>query len=286
MLISLFVLNSPPIIWTRSNVSLTQDPFFSWETGKLFQLAQEKAVLSLLEVTFIWTQLFACLSNSGISEQLSGCWEAHLGSGRLFITPQITSCNWQPRITQPKMAFCIHPSFAADFERDQKSPVYFPSLSNLMLHPWGCRYHHHHFSGKNWRPWRFSDRPKVTPRSWWQRRGRTQTGWSPRPLVSTRPCCLSEFPLQFQLNIMFFFTSCLKQSNSCHFPLLRPAGGISGGWSYLGWSGWERFRIKEPSKRKIFTKLQKGCLDFTAFPDFLMTSCVRGKTAWEGEYGD
>ena len=40
---ALFVLNSPPITRTCSNVSLTQDPFFSWETGKLFQLAQEKA---------------------------------------------------------------------------------------------------------------------------------------------------------------------------------------------------------------------------------------------------
>lgn len=185
------------------------------------------------------------------------------------------------------MAFCIHPSFAADFEGIKRALFIFLISLILITIPARMQVSSPPFFRWNEGPAGFSDRPKVTPRSWWQRRERTQTGWSPRPLVSTRPCCLAEFPLQFQLNIMFFFTSCLKQSNSCHFPLLSRLAVLQW-WVKLSWDmKWvKRFRIKEPSKRKIFAKLQKGCLDFTAFPDFQMTSCVRGKTAWEGEYGD
>ena len=108
---TLFVLNSPPIIWTRSNVSLTQDPFLSWETGKLFQLAQEKAVLSLLEVTFICEpSSLHVFPTAGFQSSFAGCWERHLGSGRLFITPQITSCNWQPNpLSLRWLSASIHP---------------------------------------------------------------------------------------------------------------------------------------------------------------------------------
>lgn len=110
---ALFVLNSPPITWTCSNVSLTQDPFFSWETAKLFQLAQEKAmgVLSLLEVTFVFEpSSLHVFPTAGFQSSFVGWWERHLGSGRLFITPQITSCNWQPNpLSLRWLSASIHP---------------------------------------------------------------------------------------------------------------------------------------------------------------------------------
>lgn len=91
----------------------------SRETGRLFQLTHEKAMDALLapHVTFVFQPGSLCAIPAAAFQSSSAGWSwRHLDTGRLYITPRITSCNWQPvPLSLKPLSASIHPS-AADFE--------------------------------------------------------------------------------------------------------------------------------------------------------------------------